>query len=87
MYLNDRLFRLDNTFLKQTFEGEFPKLLRLYNDLWRRIQQFSGNMATNIASEEIPTSLPDDIDLFESDGEKGYEYVIRCFYHDYVHFC
>ncbi|KAL3853402.1 hypothetical protein ACJMK2_016944 [Sinanodonta woodiana] len=28
-------------FLKQAFESEYPKLLRLYNDLWRRLQQFS----------------------------------------------
>ncbi|KAK6993674.1 conserved oligomeric Golgi complex subunit 5 [Biomphalaria glabrata] len=30
-----------SSFLKQSFEGEYPKLLRLYNDLWRRLQQFS----------------------------------------------
>ncbi|XP_052041942.1 conserved oligomeric Golgi complex subunit 5 [Apodemus sylvaticus] len=30
-------------FLKQAFEGEYPKLLRLYNDLWKRLQQFGQN--------------------------------------------
>ncbi|CAB3988381.1 Conserved oligomeric Golgi complex subunit 5 [Paramuricea clavata] len=32
-------------FLKQAFEGEYPKLLRLYNELWTRLQQFvnTGN--------------------------------------------
>lgn len=30
-------------FLKQAFEGEYPKLLRLYNDLWKRLQQYSQN--------------------------------------------
>ncbi|XP_054582614.1 conserved oligomeric Golgi complex subunit 5 isoform X2 [Eptesicus fuscus] len=31
-------------FLKQAFEGEYPKLLRLYNDLWKRLQQYSQNI-------------------------------------------
>lgn len=34
-------------FLKQAFEGEYPKLLRLYNDLWKRIQQYSENIQRN----------------------------------------
>ncbi len=38
-----------NTFIKQAFEGEFPKLLRLYNDMWRRLQQFSSNMMAAIS--------------------------------------
>ncbi|KAM7121282.1 conserved oligomeric Golgi complex subunit 5 isoform 4-T4 [Molossus nigricans] len=29
-------------FLKQAFEGEYPKLLRLYNDLWKRLQNIQG---------------------------------------------
>ncbi|XP_069485244.1 conserved oligomeric Golgi complex subunit 5 [Ambystoma mexicanum] len=33
-----------STFLKQAFEGEYPKLLRLYNDLWKRLQQYSQNI-------------------------------------------
>ncbi|XP_048587951.1 conserved oligomeric Golgi complex subunit 5 isoform X2 [Nematostella vectensis] len=36
-----------STFLKQAFEGEYPKLLRLYNDLWVRLQQFHTNTAVN----------------------------------------
>lgn len=36
-----------STFIKQAFEGEYPKLLRLYNDLWRRLEQFNvTSMAT-----------------------------------------
>ncbi|XP_060013260.1 conserved oligomeric Golgi complex subunit 5 isoform X1 [Lagenorhynchus albirostris] len=31
-------------FLKQAFEGEYPKLLRLYNDLWKRLQQYSQSI-------------------------------------------
>jgi hypothetical protein len=57
--------------LKQAFEGEYPKLLRLYNDLWRRLQQFSENM-----NATVTPGLPDidhtiDTDLFvESGAEK-----------------
>lgn len=35
-----------STFLKQAFEGEYPKLLRLYNDLWIRLQQYVGTSST-----------------------------------------
>ena len=33
--------KLENTFLKQTFESEYPKLLRFYNDLWTRLKPYS----------------------------------------------
>ncbi|XP_007943288.2 conserved oligomeric Golgi complex subunit 5 [Orycteropus afer afer] len=34
-------------FLKQAFEGEYPKLLHLFNDLWKRLQQYSKNIQGN----------------------------------------
>ncbi|XP_053572548.1 conserved oligomeric Golgi complex subunit 5 isoform X2 [Bombina bombina] len=37
-------------FLKQAFEGEYPKLLRLYNDLWKRLQQYSQNLQGSFTS-------------------------------------
>ncbi|XP_032498551.1 conserved oligomeric Golgi complex subunit 5 isoform X1 [Phocoena sinus] len=37
-------------FLKQAFEGEYPKLLRLYNDLWKRLQQYSRSIQGNFNS-------------------------------------
>ncbi|XP_065739806.1 conserved oligomeric Golgi complex subunit 5 isoform X3 [Phocoena phocoena] len=37
-------------FLKQAFEGEYPKLLRLYNDLWKRLQQYSQSIQGNFNS-------------------------------------
>jgi hypothetical protein len=51
--------------LKQAFEGEYPKLLRLYNDLWRRIQGISVTMppasmavtTSTTAEDTIPTEL------------------------------
>ncbi|XP_041349093.1 conserved oligomeric Golgi complex subunit 5-like [Gigantopelta aegis] len=42
-----------STFLKQAFEGEYPKLLRLYNDLWKRLQQFNINMAVSPGSSDV----------------------------------
>lgn len=45
-------------FLKQAFEGEYPKLLRLYNELWSRLQQFAvtasqSNVYTGGVSEVV----------------------------------
>ena len=37
-----------NTFIKQAFEGEYPKLLRLYNDLWRRLKPISKEIKMSI---------------------------------------
>ena len=31
----------EQTFIRQAFEGEYPKLVRLNYDLWTRLQQFS----------------------------------------------
>ncbi|XP_068611151.1 conserved oligomeric Golgi complex subunit 5 [Brachionichthys hirsutus] len=39
-----------SSFLKQAFEGEYPKLLRLYNELWRRLQQYSAGLQASLAS-------------------------------------
>ena len=33
---------LGNTFLRQVLDGEYPKLVRLYSELWRRIQSLGG---------------------------------------------
>lgn len=42
-------------FLKQAFEGEYPKLLRLYNELWDRLQNFAttGNQS-NVYTGGVP---------------------------------
>ena len=34
----------ESNFLKQALEGEYPKLLRLFNDLWRRLASSCGEM-------------------------------------------
>uniref|UniRef100_A0A8C5R7Q9 Conserved oligomeric Golgi complex subunit 5 n=1 Tax=Leptobrachium leishanense TaxID=445787 RepID=A0A8C5R7Q9_9ANUR len=51
-----------SSFLKQAFEGEYPKLLRLYNDLWKRLQQYSQNLqgtfTSGTGSELVPELQP-----------------------------
>lgn len=46
----------DSSFLKQAFEGEYPKLLRLYNDLWKRLRQ-QFNVSNNVTSTSTLTDL------------------------------
>ena len=66
-------FILANTFLKQAFEGEYPKLLRLYNDLWRRIQQFSGHLAPITNTDDLVMRGHEEVALFRAHGDKAYE--------------
>ncbi|XP_062338833.1 conserved oligomeric Golgi complex subunit 5 isoform X1 [Osmerus eperlanus] len=60
-----------SSFLKQALEGEYPKLLRLYNELWRRLQQYSSGLqgAPGVCSGpetalELASPEPDGRDLF-----------------------
>ncbi|KAK1790241.1 hypothetical protein P4O66_014161 [Electrophorus voltai] len=61
-----------STFLKQALEGEYPKLLRLYNDLWKRLQQYSTNIQGALGSSssgldlDLTGSESDTQDLFTS---------------------
>ncbi|KAM8885049.1 conserved oligomeric Golgi complex subunit 5 isoform 1-T2 [Synchiropus picturatus] len=67
-----------SSFLKQAFEGEYPKLLRLYNELWRRLQQYSDSLHGALTSGagmditlDISTSETDSLDLF-THGKQDY---------------
>uniref|UniRef100_A0A672IKM1 Conserved oligomeric Golgi complex subunit 5 n=1 Tax=Salarias fasciatus TaxID=181472 RepID=A0A672IKM1_SALFA len=64
-----------SSFLKQAFEGEYPKLLRLYNDLWRRLQQYSSSLQGALSGPGLEGSLdPTDTesqDLF-TQGRQDY---------------
>uniref|UniRef100_A0A669C5U9 Conserved oligomeric Golgi complex subunit 5 n=1 Tax=Oreochromis niloticus TaxID=8128 RepID=A0A669C5U9_ORENI len=67
-----------SSFLKQAFEGEYPKLLRLYNELWRRLQQYSTSLQGALtssggmdASLDISTVETDNQDLF-THGKQDY---------------
>ncbi|XP_069576367.1 conserved oligomeric Golgi complex subunit 5 [Brachyistius frenatus] len=60
-----------SSFLKQAFEGEYPKLLRLYNELWRRLQQYSASLQGVLTSSggldkslDISAAETDNQDLF-----------------------
>ncbi|XP_068163000.1 conserved oligomeric Golgi complex subunit 5 [Antennarius striatus] len=58
-----------SSFLKQAFEGEYPKLLRLYNELWRRLQQYSASLqATLTSAGGMDASL--DIIATETDSQE-----------------
>lgn len=50
IYLENPFLFWDNSFLKQVLESEYPKLLRLYTDLWRRIQSLGVKV-------DLPNSL------------------------------
>ncbi|XP_062611399.1 conserved oligomeric Golgi complex subunit 5-like isoform X3 [Saccostrea cucullata] len=84
---------LASTHLKQAFEGEYPKLLRLYNDLWRRLQQFSITTATSVSqsepSGEEETNTEDDIFIPGSkrnqyDSEKALRNTLTKFENAYL---
>ncbi|XP_006633383.2 conserved oligomeric Golgi complex subunit 5 [Lepisosteus oculatus] len=60
-----------STFLKQALEGEYPKLLRLYNELWKRLQQYSHSIQGTLAGSagldltpELPSADLDPEDIF-----------------------
>ncbi|CAL8405484.1 unnamed protein product [Arctogadus glacialis] len=60
-----------SSFLKQAMEGEYPKLLRLYNELWRRLQQYSASLQGALgaggaldASLDVSVSEAERQDLF-----------------------
>ncbi|NXR97646.1 COG5 protein, partial [Oxylabes madagascariensis] len=55
-------------FLKQAFEGEYPKLLRLYNDLWKRLQQYSQNIQRNFNTSGT-TDLFAELQQMEEDAQ------------------
>uniref|UniRef100_A0A7N5KBS0 Conserved oligomeric Golgi complex subunit 5 n=1 Tax=Ailuropoda melanoleuca TaxID=9646 RepID=A0A7N5KBS0_AILME len=55
-------------FLKQAFEGEYPKLLRLYNDLWKRLQQYSQNSQGKFNASGT-TDLYVDLQHMEDDAQ------------------
>ncbi|KAG8577236.1 hypothetical protein GDO81_010109, partial [Engystomops pustulosus] len=48
-----------SSFLKQAFEGEYPKLLRLHNDLWKRLQQYSQNLHGSLTSSANSDFVPE----------------------------
>ena len=96
-YHGDRFFRLQtanillplysfawfsaSTFLKQALEGEYPKLLRLYNDLWKRLHQFSLSVETGslsvatdaMVAEQPIESMEEDIFRQSDSQETKYE--------------
>lgn len=68
-----------SSFLKQAFEGEYPKLLRLYSDLWRRLQQFALTVSVTPsagATEIVPLEdggKEEDIFVPNQKAQQAYE--------------
>ncbi|XP_030636205.1 conserved oligomeric Golgi complex subunit 5 [Chanos chanos] len=58
-----------STFLKQALEGEYPKLLRLYNELWKRLQQYSASIQGALASSGTGLDMPVELLSSESDSQ------------------
>ncbi|XP_076023606.1 conserved oligomeric Golgi complex subunit 5 [Genypterus blacodes] len=56
-----------SSYLKQALEGEYPKLLRLYNELWRRLQQYSASLQVLATGGGMDTAL--DIANSETDSQ------------------
>jgi len=68
-----------SSFLKQALEGEYPKLLQLYNELWRRLQQYSTSLQGALPSSggmdtslDITATDADSQDLF-THGKQDYK--------------
>lgn len=62
-----------STFLKQALEGEYPKLLRLYNELWKRLQQYSANTQGILGSGG--SGLDPDLTISEADTQDLFPYT------------
>ncbi|GAB6031768.1 Conserved oligomeric Golgi complex subunit [Chamberlinius hualienensis] len=60
----------ESTFIKQAFEGEYPKLLRLISDLWKRLDQF---IEFPNRFDHAAVDLVDDIDYISSPQSTSFE--------------
>lgn len=67
----------ESSFLKQAFEGEYPKLLRLYNDLWKRLRQFNvtSNTTATVSLTDLVMADSTEEDFFsqKTSNKTGYE--------------
>ena len=62
---------LDSTHLKQAFEGEYPKLLRLYNDFWSQVLEMVDTKQQQLQqqSQQIQQHNKSEIKLVFHDAE------------------
>lgn len=67
----------ESSFLKQAFEGEYPKLLRLYNDLWKRLRQFNvtSNTTATVSLTDLVMAESTEEDFFsqKTSNKTGYD--------------
>ena len=48
-----------SNFVKQTFEGEYPKLVKLYEELWTKLKQTSRQYTNTLQAEFDGVEVPD----------------------------
>ena len=62
---------LDSTHLQQAFEGEYPKLLRLYNDFWSQVLEMVDTKQQQLQqqSQQIQQHNKSEIKLVFHDAE------------------
>ena len=57
------MWLLGNTFLRQVLDGEYPKLVRLYSELWRRVHSLGGPAATaNVPVDQTNVTTTTELD-------------------------
>ncbi|XP_072026015.1 conserved oligomeric Golgi complex subunit 5-like [Amphiura filiformis] len=65
-----------STFIRQAFEGEYPKLLRLYNELWKRLEQFATTMSTVTMETQPEPGTPNE-EIRESKDDYNPEKALK----------
>ena len=85
--LKDCLFdaQAKSNFVKQTFEGEYPKLVKLYEELWNKLKYTSNQYILSSVHLEIETST-DTIDqvIFKDEMEDGLRESLSQFENAYL---
>ena len=85
--IKDCLFNAQtkSNFVKQTFEGEYPKLVKLYEELWNKLKYTSNQFILSSVHLEIEnkTEVIDQV-IFKDDMEEGLRESLAQFEHAYL---
>ena len=84
--MKDCLFNAQakSNFVKQTFEGEYPKLVKLYEELWNKLKYTSNQFILSSVHLEIENSTEVDQVIFKDDMEEGMRESLAQFEHAYL---
>ena len=77
--------QVKSNFVKQTFEGEYPKLVKLYEELWNKLKYTSNQFILSSVHLEIEnnTEAIDQV-IFKDDMEEGLRESLAQFEHAYL---